>query len=690
MPTLTAVYLEDFSRVELEAGDLDPEVVYSIQRSTDGGTTWVPVRGASNITDGGVTIVYDYEFAPNVENLYELVAPAVSDTFERDTGPGGLVLTGASGSYASTPDTAALDITGDIDLRGVIALPDYSTGAEQTIVAKYGTTTNQRSYQARVTATGYLQGVFSTDGTAIFNSISTISLYDAGKSDGDLIAWRITRVAATGVVTFYLGNDPVILPDTWEPMGATVAGTTGNLFSGTAPLEVGSANSGALTRATGTIVTVRVLNGINGTTAAYPRFAQNATGTGSFADSTGKTWTVNGTASILGNDQAWGSTDSGQPWNLHVDSSTDGIWEVRSGAGRLLVDDSAFGLYGRYVNVNLDDIDARMDFYMPDINQTANDDAEIRMLLRGTNDLSDGYQVRVYIQATPRSATITITGAGTAATVTLPTWQPGQRWRIRARTVGTVIEARAWNTVNPEPNTWHVTASSVAWASGTVGLAFSALANDSIDVLFDNFLVTDVPAAAAAEASVTPVQDDVWLKSIAYPSLNINIGCPLTGPMTRRARNGIFDVKGTPLPVGIEDVGSTEATTLTFMTYSMEQNRAVTALLTFGSPLLLQSPPDADTTGCANAALTPSGWYARGDSVQSRPLVGKRAWMWVVPLVRVAAPSSLILPAHMTWDVLWQMVNTWAELWDEWSTWAELWGATVAPDTVYDALMGES
>lgn len=690
MATLTAVYLEDFSRVKLEAGDLDPEVVYSIQRSIDGGTTWVPVRGASNITDGGVTVVYDYEFAPNIENLYELVAPAVSDTFERDTGPGGLVVTGASGSHSTTPSVAALNVAGDIDIRAVIAFPDYSTGSTQAIIAKYVTSGDQRSFQLRVGATGTLQAVFSTNGTGAATATSTVTVYDEGKSDGDLIAVRATRVAATGVITFYLGNDPVIIPDTWEPMGATVSGSTGALFASTAPLEVGAVNNGTTDRATGTIVTARLLSGISGTTVAYPRFAQNATGTTSFADSTGKTWTVNGTATILGNDQAWGSTDSGQLWNLHVDSSTDGIWEVRSGASRLLVDDSAFGLYGRYLNVNLDDIDARMDFYMPDINQTANDDSEIRLLLRGTNDLSDGYQVRVYIEATERSATITITGAGTAATVTLPTWQPGQRWRIRARTVGTVIEARAWNTVNPEPNTWHVTASSVAWASGTVGLAFSALANDSTDVLFDNFLVTDVPAAAAASAEVTPIQGDVWLKSIAYPSLNINIGCPLTGPMTRRARNGIFDVKGTPLPVGIEDVGSTEATTLTFMTYSMEQNRAVTALLTFGSPLLLQSPPDDDPTGCANAALTPSGWYARGDSVQSRPLVGKRAWMWVVPLTRVAAPSSLILPAHMTWDVLWQMVNTWAEVWDEWSTWAELWGATIAPDTVYDALMGES
>jgi hypothetical protein len=690
MPTLTAVYLEDFSRVKLEAGALSPNVVYSIQRSTDGGVTWAIVRGATNITDGGVTIVYDYEFAPGIENLYELIAPAVSDTFERDTGPGGLVLTGASGSYASTPDTAALDITGDIDIRAVIAFPDYSTGGTPTIVGKYVSSGAQRSYWFRLAATGELSFVFSPDGTNTTTRNSTITLYAAGKSDGDLIAVRVTRASATGDITFYTGNDPVLQPDSWEPMGAVVASPAGNIFASTSSLEVGSVNNGTGDRATGTVVMAQVRNGIGGTTVANPNFAREATGTGSFADSTGKTWTVNGTATILGNDQAWGSADTGQLWNLHTDASTDGVWEVRSGAGRAVAPDSSFGAYSRYLNVNLDDVDARMDFYMPDIKTGANDNAEIVMILRGTTDNDDGYSIHVELDSTTKSTTITIDGAGTVPTVTLPTWQPGQRWRIRARTVGTVIEARAWNTVNPEPNTWHVTASSMAWASGTVGLAMLANANDSIDQLFDNFIVTDVPAAAAASASVTPLQADVWLKSIAYPSLNINIGCPLTGPMTRRGRNGIFDVKGTPFPVGIEDVGSTEATTITFVTRSEEENRAVVALLTYGSPLLLQSPPDDDPTGCANARLTPTGWYARGDSVQSRPLVGKRAWMWVVPLVRVAAPSSLILPAHMTWDVLWQIASTWAEVWDQWSTWAELWDATIAPDIVYDALMGES
>lgn len=687
MPTLTATYLEDFARVQLDAGDLEPGVVYSLQRSVDGGVTWVQVRGGSNITDGGVTTVYDYEYAPNVENRYELVAPAVSDTFERDTGPGGLVLTGAAGGYASTPD--ALDITGDIDIRAVIALDSYATGAVQTITAKYVVTGSQRAYWFRVGTAGNLQMVFSADGAAAGTTTATVTLYDAGVSDGDLVAVRVTRAAANGFATFYIGADPVMNPGTWTQIGDVVNGTDGNIFASTAPLEVGSTNLGSSDRATGTVVSVEVRNGIGGTVVASPNFAQQDTGTTGFADAQGRAWTVNGTASIAGNDQAWGNADTGQLWNLFSDSADNGVWEVKSGAGRAVAPAQTLNVHGRYLNVNLDDVDARLDWYMPDFSESANDQAHIRLYLRGTTSINDGYRAVVVIDKDLPQARITIDGAGTVALVDLPAWQSGQRWRLRARTVGTVVEARAWNTVNPEPNTWQVTASSVNFASGTVGLALADVSDDSLDVLFDNFLVTDVPATAAASASVTPAQPDVWLKSITYPSLNLNIGCPLTGPATRRGRNGIFDIKGTPTPVDIEDVGSTEAFTLTFVTRSVEENRAVTALLTFGSPLLLQSPPDDDVTGCANAALTPSGWFARGDNTQTRPLVGKRAWVWNVPLTRVAAPSALILPAHMTWNVLWQIAATWAEVWDEWATWAELWNATISPDTVYDALIGD-
>lgn len=697
MPTLTAEYLDDFARVKLEAGDLDPEVVYTIRRSVDGGVTWAVVRGATNITDGGVTVVYDYEYAPNTENLYELTAPVVSDMFERTTGPNALVLTGASGAYASSPDAAAFDITGNIDISALINFADYANGGIQTIKAKYGTTANQRSYGLRLNATGNLQMVFSVNGTAGNTATSTVTLYDMGVADGDIISVRVTRVAATGIITFYVGRQPSLDPSVWDAMGATVAGTTGNLFAGTAILEVGSVNNGTGDRATGRIIATRLRNALApaGSIVANPNFGQQTTGTTGFNDGIGNPWTVNGAASITGYNTAWGDADTGQTWARSTLSNADGVYRTTGGVGRILAPGTGTGWYIEYIAGAWTDVEASVDVV---ISEVAASTATYWGLGARAADSGGGvynaYDVRLTAN-TDGSMDLRIGSLVNSVlsflspAVVIGNYQVGQTWRIRMRVVGTVIEARAWNTANPEPRTWHASVSDTTHTTGGIHVRTFKQSAVAIEQVFDRLIADTVPPQVGAAAAVTPVQNDVWLKSIAYPSLNINIGCPLTGPMARRARNAYHDVKGSPTPVDIEDVGSTETTSITFMTYSMEANRAVTALLTYGSPLLLQSPPDGDPTGCATAALTPSGWYGRGDNVQSRPLTGKRAWLWVVPLTRTRAPSSLILPAHMTWNVLWQIAATWSEVWDEWSTWAELWNATIAPDTVYDALMGD-
>lgn len=695
MPTLTAEYLDDLARVKLEAGDLDPGVVYSIERSTDGGTSWTTVRGATNITDGGVTVVYDYEYAPNVENLYRLTAPAISDTFERVVPPGGLVVDGQSGSYASTPDAAALDITGDIDIRVGVWRDDWSAPAtEEVMVAKYNDSENERSFRFSFEPTGFLRFQYTDDGT----SGTTHGLFsDEGPADiigtgPGFIALRVTRDASTGNVTFSHASTFQDSSSDFEQLGTQQSGPTGPMYSGSADLEIGARDNGTQTVWNGIIIGAVVVDGIGGFGDLEVNFAKQPTGTTAFNDDTSFPWTVNGTAAIAGSDQAWGSTDTGQLWNEHDNSRfPDGIWWVLGGAGRVFNPENSFSAYGRYIDVDLTDLEGRYDFYMPSIEPTANDEAAFDIMMRGTAASSfDGYTVRVFLDSSEKSATLSIlTDPGSSDEVALPSWQPGQRWRVRARVVGTVIEARAWNTANPEPNTWQVVATSTNHASGNIGLKTSGITNHEYETVYDNFLVTTVPPVDAATAAVTPIQDDVWLKSIAFPSLNHNLGCIQTTARTRRSRVGLFDVKGRHPILGIADVGSTEAFTILFDTHSVEENTAVTGLLTFGAPLLLQSPPDADETGCGNIAAYPSGWFMPGDSTQVRPLLGKRVWEWQVPLTRVAAPAmQAILPAHMTWSVLWQMVNTWVEVWDEWATWAELWNASVAPSAMFNALSG--
>ncbi len=685
MPTLTAEYLDDLARVRLEADDLLPEVVYTIERSTDGGVTWATVRGATNITDGGVTVVYDYEYTPNVENLYQLVQPLVSDTFERTVGPNGLAVTGVAFSSATTPDNAALDITGNIDLSGVINLADYSNGANQTVVAKYLTTGNQRSYGLRVTSTGAIGLFYSLTGAAGLSGTSTVTLYDLGFTDAQWVAIRATRVAATGVITFYIGDRLNLDTAIWTQIGSTVAGTAGNLFVSTAELTVG-VSGGNVDRATGTIAQVRVRSVIAGTQVANPDFYSQPTGTTVFADAAGRTWTVGAQASIQGEDTAWGSADTGQLWTSYTNDG-DAIWWVSEGVGHAyLIDGASFG-NGRYIPGTFTDVEVQYDIILTE------GFSQNRVSVRGTTaNAFTGYQIILSRETSGANAglmslAVFIPSEGPAQEILLPAWQLGQRWRVKIRVVGTVIETKAWNTANPEPSTWQLVRTSTQFASGTLGFMLNLFADEA--AMMDNFFVYQVPPLVVATDAVTPLQSEVWLKSIAFPSLNQPLGCIATTARTRRSRVGLFDVRGRHAILGIADVGSTETFTIVFNTTSVEQNVAVTGLLTFGPPLLLQSPPDDDPSGCGPIAAYPSGWFMPGDNVQARALPGARLWEWQVPLTRVAPPSSqAIIPAHMTWSVLWQMVNTWVDLWDEWATWAELWDATIAPTAMYQALSG--
>jgi len=683
MPTLTAAYMADLGRVRLEADDLLPEVVYSIERSSDGGVTWATVRGATNITDGGVTVVYDYEYAPNAENLYQLTQPLVSDTFERTAGPNGLNLDGTPGSYAFTPDAPVLDPVGVLDVRAMVYRDDWSPPAtEEVMASKYRDDTNDRSWRFSFNTDGMLRWSGSLNGIAIIGALSTAP--PTPDADAAALALRAIRNPTTGDVTFYTAPH---LGGSWTQLGAVRPGTSGALFAGAAPIEIGARDDGEQTLWDGTIMAVEVRH--NATTlVANPDFDAQPTGTTAFNDSLGNPWTITGAgAHIVATADAWGDADTGQPWEPYA-SNGDALWWVADGAGRIItLTDPGFD-NGRYIDQAFTDVEVQYDVILTEAF------SQNRLSIRGdgTNAFT-GYQIILTRETTGAdtgliSLSIFIPSEGAAQTILLGPWQLGQRWRVKTRVVGTVIETKAWNTANPEPSTWQLVRTSVQFASGVIGFGAN-LFETGTPGLFDNFFVHQVPPLVVAEAAVTVEQDDVWLKSIAFPSLNQNLGCIRTGPRSRRSRVGLFDVRGRHALLGIADVGSTETFTMMFATHSQEQNVAITGLLTYGAPLLLQSPPDADPTGCGNLAAYPSGWFMPGDNIEARPLLGRPLWEWQVPLTRVAPPSAQqITPAHMTWSVLWQMVNTWVELWDEWATWAELWNATIAPTAMYQALSG--
>lgn len=198
----------------------------------------------------------------------------VPQTYSGQTGAyftgSGLSLPGTTGNYASAPDSSALDITGDIDLRVKVSLTDWTPSTAQTIMAKYVEGGNQRSYSFGVSTTGTLSLVWTADGASVIAKESTVV---TGITDGTTKWVRVTLDVNNGAsgnnVEFYTSDDGI----TWTKLGATVT-TSGitSLFSGTASLEFGSINNGTKSNSSPTIYRAQIRNGIDGTVAFDANF----------------------------------------------------------------------------------------------------------------------------------------------------------------------------------------------------------------------------------------------------------------------------------------------------------------------------------------------------------------------------------------------------------------------------------
>lgn len=204
-----------------------------------------------------------------------------------------LYLPAVASNFASTPDTAAVSITGDIDIVFRMASDSY-TPTESTVLNKWTDTGNQRSWLIQLNNTGRIYFASTADGSTIrYNQATSV----IPVSDGQPLWLRFTRVASTGVANWYWAADQATVPTSWTQLGSTLAGTSGNIFDGTASLIVGGFNSGASAMAPTKVYYFELRNGIDGTAVSVfnPKLAVEPFG--SFVASTGETWTLNRTAS---------------------------------------------------------------------------------------------------------------------------------------------------------------------------------------------------------------------------------------------------------------------------------------------------------------------------------------------------------------------------------------------------------
>jgi len=223
-------------------------------------------------------------------------------------GPPYLLLSGAAGGRVSTPDNAALDITGDlfllVEMQASIPIP--AAGLRHELLAKWDSAA-QRAYHFGWDEYGRLVLFWSTTGA---NALSALSQYT--------IPFRTAGPVTVAVFldVNFLGNHfavfwgiegtrddllaALVADETAVRLGAPFVGSgTTSIFNSSAPLEIGDiAGAGDITPAVG-VRRAQVRSGNwTGTVVANPDFTAQAVGATGFTDSAGRVWAVQGDAKI--------------------------------------------------------------------------------------------------------------------------------------------------------------------------------------------------------------------------------------------------------------------------------------------------------------------------------------------------------------------------------------------------------
>ncbi|MDH2425789.1 hypothetical protein [Sphaerisporangium sp. TRM90804] len=244
-------------------------------------------------------------------------------------GPTYLGLPGAVTDYVSTPDVAALDITGDIDVRIDATVASWRTAAD--LAGKYVTSGNQRSWALSLTDAGILQLRWSATGSATVITIASTVPVPAPSTRRRAVraTLDVNNGAAGNTVTFYTA---ATIAGPWTQLGDPVitAGTTA-IFASTAALSVGDVADLAAAAVYGQVHAFELRNGIAGSVVANPDFTIQTAGAASFADAAGRTWTLAGSAALTTRRVRFCGEISS--WPSRWDVSGNDVWVPVQAAG---------------------------------------------------------------------------------------------------------------------------------------------------------------------------------------------------------------------------------------------------------------------------------------------------------------------------------------------------------------------
>lgn len=175
---------------------------------------------------------------------------------------GALNLPGVASNYASTFDYAAADISGNIEIVCRVNLVNWAV--QNTLISKYNGF-NLASYLFFLETGGYLNlnyGLQSDSGQTRTSGTSPITSILKNNTTYWL---KVTRIASTGVTSFFYAPDQEFEPANWIQIPTTTTGAAGNLFVSTYNVQIGAFGStGANYPMNGKFYRGIIRNGING------------------------------------------------------------------------------------------------------------------------------------------------------------------------------------------------------------------------------------------------------------------------------------------------------------------------------------------------------------------------------------------------------------------------------------------
>jgi hypothetical protein len=206
-----------------------------------------------------------------------------------------LSLPGTSGNYASTPDSAALTISGDLDVRVKLAADDWTPAVAQVPIAIDGGNDGLRSWFLQFDASGLLSLLWTTNGLLPrVQATSTVAVrFTDGQTNWIRATLDVNNGAGGWTVRFYTSSDG----ETWTQLGTdrTGVGVT-SLFDAPSKLTVGAwGSTGGISMMAGKVFYAEVRNGIDGPIVASfdPTSDEILSATSLRSAKTGEVWTIN-------------------------------------------------------------------------------------------------------------------------------------------------------------------------------------------------------------------------------------------------------------------------------------------------------------------------------------------------------------------------------------------------------------